>query len=141
MGYAMFQYVGLGPILGVGQYRVAVNMPAAGGLYANAAVTERGVTVGKVDDLHLTGHGVVADLSIDNGVKIPSALAAKVANTSAVGEQYLELTPKAGGGPYLAAGDVIPAREVSLPLSTDTLLADLNALLHSVPQQQLTVTV
>ena len=141
MGFAMFQYVGLGRILGVGQYPVSVNMPAAAGLYANAVVTERGVTVGKVDDLHLTGHGVVADLSLNDGTQIPADLAAKVANTSAVGEQYLELTPKAAGGPYLRSGAVIPASEVSLPLSPSTLLADLNALLASVPRQQLTVTV
>jgi phospholipid/cholesterol/gamma-HCH transport system substrate-binding protein len=141
MGFAMFQYVGLGRILGVGQYPVSMSMPAAGGLYANAVVTERGVTVGKVDDLHLTDHGVVADLSIDNGAKIPANLAARVANTSAVGEQYLELTPKTTAGPYLTAGAVIPASEVTLPPSPSTLLANLNTLLQSVPRKQLTVTV
>jgi phospholipid/cholesterol/gamma-HCH transport system substrate-binding protein len=141
IGYAMANYVGLGRVLGIGQYQVSVDLPSAGGLYASAVVTERGVTVGKVDGLHLTGHGVVADISIDNGTQIPSDLAAKVTNTSAVGEQYLELTPKAQGGPYLTAGAVIPASEVSLPPSPSTLLANLNALLKSVPQQQLTVTV
>ena len=141
MGYAMASYVGLGPILGIGQYHVSVDMQAAGGLYANAVVTERGVTVGKVDGIHLTSHGVVADLSIDNGTKIPSDVAAKVANTSAVGEQYLELTPKDSSGPYLTAGSVIPAGKVSLPPSPSTLLANVNALLQSVPQKQLNVTV
>ena len=141
MGYAMFQYVGLGSTFGVGQYPVSMNMPSAGGLYANAVVTERGVTVGKVNDLHLTDHGVVADLSINNGTRIPSNLAAAVANTSAVGEQYLDLTPKTAGGPYLTAGAVIPAREVTLPPSPSTLLANLNALLTSVPRQQLAVTI
>jgi phospholipid/cholesterol/gamma-HCH transport system substrate-binding protein len=141
IGYAMAQYVGLGRTLGVGQYNVSVNLPSAGGLYANAVVTERGVTVGKVDDLHLTDHGVVADLSIYNGTKIPTNLAAKVANTSAVGEQYLELTPKTHAGPYLTAGAVIPSSEVTLPPSPSTLLADLNTLLQSVPQKQLTTTV
>ena len=141
IGYAMANYVGLGRVLGIGQYPVAVNLPAAGGLYSGAVVTERGVDVGKVDGLHLTGHGVVADISIDNGTQIPADLAAKVANTSAVGEQYLELTPKTQAGPYLTAGAVIPAGEVSLPPSPSTLLANLNTLLKSVPQKQLAVTV
>jgi phospholipid/cholesterol/gamma-HCH transport system substrate-binding protein len=141
IGYAMADYVGLGRVLGIGQYSVSVNLPSAGGLYANAVVTERGVTVGKVDGLRLTGHGVVADISINNGTQIPADLAAKVANTSAIGEQYLELTPKTQGGPYLTAGAVIPVSEVSLPPSPSTLLANLNTLLKSVPQKQLTVTV
>ncbi|HEX6453111.1 MAG TPA: MlaD family protein, partial [Trebonia sp.] len=54
IGYAMASYVGLGRVLGIGQYPVSVNLPSAGGLYASAVVTERGVTVGKVDGLHLT---------------------------------------------------------------------------------------
>ncbi|HEX6521046.1 MAG TPA: MCE family protein [Streptosporangiaceae bacterium] len=141
IGYAMANYVGLGRVLGIGQYPVSVDLPSAGGLYANAVVTERGVTVGKVDGLRLTGHGVVADISLNNGTQIPTDLAAKVANTSAIGEQYLELTPKTQAGPYLTAGAVIPAGEVSLPPSPSTLLANLNTLLKSVPQKQLTVTV
>ena len=141
ISYAMASYVGLGRIFGVGQYHVTVNLPAAGGLYANAAVTERGVTVGKVNGLHLTHQGVAADISLNNGTQIPSDLRAAVANTSAVGEQYLQLTPQASGGPYLTAGSVIPAREVSLPPDPSTTLADVNALLQSVPTQQLNTTV
>ncbi|MBO0803621.1 MAG: MCE family protein [Nocardiopsaceae bacterium] len=142
IGYAMASYIGLGPILGIGQYHVSVDMPSAGGLYANASVTERGVTVGRVDDVHLSHHGgVVADISLNNGTKIPSDLSAEVRSTSAVGEQYLELIPKKAAGPYLTAGSVIPDREVSLPPSTSTVLANLNALLQSVPKQQLDVTI
>jgi phospholipid/cholesterol/gamma-HCH transport system substrate-binding protein len=141
LSYAMASYVGLGPIFGIGQYQVSVNLPTAGGLYANAIVTERGVAVGKVDDLHLTSHGPVADISLNNGTQIPSDLKASVASTSAVGEQYLELTPKTAGGPYLTAGSVIPASDVSLPPDPTTTLDDLNALLQSIPTKQLTVTV
>lgn len=141
IGYAMSSYVGLGPIFGFGQFPVSVNLPAAGGLYANAAVTENGVTVGKVTDLHLTRQGVVADLSINDGSKIPKNLHATVANTSAIGEQYIDLSPKSNGGPYLAARDVIPASEVSLPPNTSTVLSNLSTLLQSVPKQQLNTTI
>lgn len=141
IGYAMASYVHLGPILGFGEYKVSVNLPAAGGLYSNAAVMQNGVTIGKVDDIHLSRTGVVADLSINNGTKIPSNLHATVANTSAIGEQYLNFTSKRGGGPYLTAGSVVPASEVSLPPDTSSVLTNLSTLLQSVPKQQLTTTI
>lgn len=141
--YAMVQYVGLGRILGIGQFPVSVDMAQAGGLYQNADVTERGVTVGKVTGIHLNPNGgVVADISLNDGTQIPSAgLQAAVANTSAVGEQYLQLTPQKSGPPYLGPGSVIPASEVTLPPDPSTLLANLNALLNSVPKKQLDITI
>ena len=141
--YTMISYLGLIQALGFGQYHVSVNMPAVGGLYTNAVVTERGVTVGKVDGIRLVpgGRGAVADIALNNGTRIPSDLHAAVGSTSAVGEQYLELTPQASGGPYLAAGSVIPARDVSLPPDPTVMLKDVNALLQSVPTQQLNTTV
>lgn len=142
IGYAMSSYVGLPKLMGIGTYRVSVGLPSAGGLYANAAVTENGVTVGKVTGIHLTKQGVFADLNLNNGTKIPaSGLKAAVANTSAVGEQYLNLTPQKSGGPYLAAGSVIPASNVTLPPDPTQSLADLNSLLASVPRAQLNTTI
>ncbi|MGH3168685.1 MAG: MCE family protein [Trebonia sp.] len=141
--YAMVQYVGLGPILGIGQFPVSVRMSQAGGLYQGAVVSERGVTVGKVTGIHLSPQGgVVADIGLNDGTQIPaSGLKAAVANTSAVGEQYLALTPQKSGPPYLESGAVIPASEVSLPPDPSTLLTNLNALLNSVPRKQLDVTI
>jgi phospholipid/cholesterol/gamma-HCH transport system substrate-binding protein len=139
--FAMLQYVGLPRILGFGQYRVSVALPAAGGLYANAVVTERGVPVGKVADIRLGSHGAIADVSLDDGVRIPARLHAAVRNTSAVGEQYLELTPQQAGPPYLQPGAVVPEREVSLPTPPGLLLTNLSALLDSVPRQQLNNTI
>ncbi len=139
--FAMLQYVGLPRILGFGQYRVSVALPAAGGLYANAVVTERGVPVGKVSGLRLASHGAIADLSLNDGVRIPSDLHAAVRNTSAVGEQYLELTPQQSGPPYLQPGALVPERDVSLPTPPGLLLTNLSSLLSSVPRQQLNSTI
>ena len=141
VSYAMLQYVGLPRILGFGQYRISVALPAAGGLYANAVVTERGVPVGKVAGLRLGSHGAIADLSLNDGVRIPSSLHAAVRNTSAVGEQYLELTPHQAGPPYLQPGATVPERDVSLPTSPGLLLTNLSSLLNSVPRQQLNTTI
>ncbi|HYZ57227.1 MAG TPA: MCE family protein [Streptosporangiaceae bacterium] len=139
--YAMLQYVGLPRILGFGQYRVSVAMPAAGGLYANAVVTERGVPVGTVRDIRLGNNGAVADISLNDGIQIPSDLHAAVRNTSAVGEQYLDLVPQKAGPPYLQPGATVPESEVSLPTSVSNLLTDVNSLLTSVPQKQLNTTI
>jgi phospholipid/cholesterol/gamma-HCH transport system substrate-binding protein len=141
VSYAMLQYVGLPRILGFGQYHVSVALPAAGGLYANAVVTERGVPVGKVRDIRLGGRGAVADISLNNGVQIPADLHAAVRNTSAIGEQYLELTPRQAGPPYLQPGARVPERDVSLPTPPGLLLTDLTSLLNSVPRKQLNSTV
>jgi phospholipid/cholesterol/gamma-HCH transport system substrate-binding protein len=141
VSYAMLQYVGLPRILGFGQYHVSVTLPAAGGLYANAVVTERGVPVGKVADIRLGGHGAIADISLNNGVQIPTDLRAAVRNTSAIGEQYLELTPQQAGRPYLQPGATVPERDVSLPTPPGTLLTNLNSLLNSVPRNQLNATI
>lgn len=142
--YAMTQYVGLPRLLGFGQYHVSVKMPDTGGLYSGAVVTERGVTVGKVDSVGIEGTETVvtADISLNDGTRIPArGLKAAVENTSAVGEQYLQLTPRPAGGPYLTAGSVIPASAVTMPPSPGALLANLNTLLKSVPRQQLNVTI
>jgi len=144
--YAMTQYVGLPRLLGAGQYHVSVELPGTGGLYAGADVTERGVTVGRVDSVGLqsvgAGDTVAADISLNDGTQIPaSGLKAAIENTSAVGEQYLDLTPAGSGAPYLRPGSVVPSSEVSLPPMPSDLLANLNTLLQSVPQKQLDVTI
>ncbi|MCL2581181.1 MAG: MCE family protein [Streptosporangiales bacterium] len=142
IGYAMAAYSGLGPILGLGRYHLSVRLPDTGGLYAGADVTERGVTVGRVDAIIPHTEGITADISVDNGTRISaSGLKADVRSVSAVGEQYLEFIPRGSAPPYLGSGSVVPEREVSLPPSTTQLLASVNALLRSVPRQQLTTTV
>lgn len=142
ISYAMTQYVGLERIMGIGQFHVIVQMPDTGGLYAGADVTENGVTVGKVASVSVHGHGIRTDISLDAGTQISAdGLKAVVQNTSAVGEQYLQLTPGRHGEPYLRQGSVVPASAVSLPPSPTQLLGNVNALLRSVPRQQLDITV
>jgi phospholipid/cholesterol/gamma-HCH transport system substrate-binding protein len=141
--FAMLQYAGLPRLLGFGQYRVSLAMPATGGLYTGAVVTERGVPVGRVRGIHVASSdgSMLADISLNDGVQIPSGLRAAVRNTSAIGEQYLELTPQQAGPPYLQPGATIPRREVSLPPQVGTLLLDANSLLASVNHQQLNTTI
>ncbi|MCP3786988.1 MCE family protein [Micromonospora sp. A3M-1-15] len=141
VGYVGIRYVGLGDRLFHAGYVVHVDLARAGGLFANAPVTYRGVPVGRVTAVALHGDGVRADLRIDRGVRVPDALRAVVAQRSAVGEQYLDLRPDRDGGPYLADGAVIPTARTGLPLAPETLLTNLDALVRSVDPDDLTVLI
>lgn len=120
-------------------YTVQVMMPTAGGIYSEAYVTYRGVEVGKVSALHLHENGVVADLAINHGVKIPADVTASVRELTAAGEQYMDLAPPTATvtaatppGPYLHGGSVIPRDRVTIPVSVGTLLNTVNSLVNSL---------
>ncbi|MGV0795610.1 MlaD family protein [Mycolicibacterium elephantis] len=133
-------YVGLPQMLfGIGQYRVTVELPAAGGLYPQANVTYRGSKVGRVAAVRLTNSGVVADLDLNSDVKIPSDLDADVHSQSAVGEQYVALIPRNGQAAPLRDGDVIPAARTSVPPNVNELLEATNRALHGIPGENVKV--
>lgn len=139
--YASISYVRLPQILGIGQYRTSIALPDSGQLYANAIVTLRGVQIGRVQDVHLTPSGALADLSVDNGVHIPESSKAMVRVTSAIGEQYVDFVPSGTGGPYLQPGQVLPKRNVTLPTPVDRVLTSASQLASSVPLDKLQITV
>jgi len=117
-----------------GYYVVKLNLANAGGLFTNADVTYRGVSVGRVGALNLTPSGVQASLDISSSSpRIPSRLHATVADLSAVGEEYVDLSPRASAGPYLADGSVIRQADTQLPLPVTKVLTSVNALATSVP--------
>jgi phospholipid/cholesterol/gamma-HCH transport system substrate-binding protein len=135
MGYTAFRYANLGRLLGLrGYYVVKLDLTNSGGIFPQADVTYRGVSVGRVGAVRLTGTGVEADLDIsDSAPPIPADLRASVADLSAVGEEYVDLRPETGHGPYLVQGSVIRARDTRLPLPVTTLLTSINSLATSVP--------
>jgi phospholipid/cholesterol/gamma-HCH transport system substrate-binding protein len=79
--------------LGIGAYNITANFLAGGGLYKNANVAYRGVTVGRVESVNLTNDGVDAHMRLNSDVKIPDNVTATVKSVSAVGEQYVDLVP------------------------------------------------
>lgn len=141
--YALVSYIKLPEILGYHRYTIAMDLSSAGGLYPQANVTLRGVTVGQVKGISLTPTGVQATLEINDGVRIPVDVAAQVRNTSAIGEQYVDLIPeqRANGagasvvaGPYYAEhGATIPASETIVPIEVNTVLQNVNSLVASLP--------
>ena len=141
MGYTGFHYAHLGRLLGLrGYYTVQMELASAGGIFPQADVTYRGVSVGRVGVVRLTPTGVEADLNISNAAPaIPADLKASVSNLSAVGEQYVDLKPTTSSGPYLTQGSVIPRRDTTLPLPVTSLLTSVNELATSIPLPDLRI--
>ncbi|MGC9541174.1 MCE family protein [Streptomyces sp. UG1] len=143
VSYVGAEYTGLvDEILDRG-YTVRADFPDSGGVFPGAEVTYRGVPVGKVGALHLTGKGGVSiALDIEDGAPgIPADTLAVVANRSAVGEQYVDLQPRTADGPYLLDGSDIPRRNTRVPLPTTDMVLSLDRLVNSVGKKDLRVTI
>ena len=81
--------------MGLGTYKVNAEFVAGGGLYPNANVTYRGVTIGRVEQVGLNHDGVVANMRLNSNTPVPDNVTATVKSVSAVGEQYVDLVPPA----------------------------------------------
>lgn len=141
VSYVTAKYVGLGDKLFGGSYVVTVDLADAGGIFTNAEVTYRGVTVGRVDALRLSEDGVLADVRLDEGTEIPADTDAVVENRSAVGEQYVDFQPASSGEPFLTGGDTIARDRTRIPVPTEVLLLDIDRLVRSVDQGDLVTVV
>ncbi|MGY1834196.1 MCE family protein [Blastococcus sp. SYSU DS0510] len=142
MAYLGFTYVGLDRlVLGTG-YEVAADFRDSGGIFENAEVTYRGVSVGRVTDMELVDDGVRVTLTIDPGAEpIPADARAVVATRSAVGEQYVDLVPDDAEGPYLEEGAVIPQERTAIPVPVEQLLLNVDELVGSLDQENLRIVV
>lgn len=90
-------YLHVPAALGIGTYNISANFVAGGGLYQNANVTYRGVTIGRVESVGLTNDGVVARMRLNTDTAVPENVTATVKSVSAVGEQYIDLVPPEDG--------------------------------------------
>jgi phospholipid/cholesterol/gamma-HCH transport system substrate-binding protein len=142
-GIMAFGFVKVPALLGIGRYTVNVDMPAAGGLYPTSVVTYRGTEIGRVRSIDVTQSGVRAILTMNSNTPVPSDVSANVHSRSAVGEQFLELTPKPGADNArpLRDGDVIAAERVSVPPDIANLLDATNRALEAIPQNNLRTVV
>lgn len=129
-------------LFGIGEYKVTVDLPQSGGLYETSVVTYRGTDVGQVKSVGVTATGVRAVLAMRSGVKVPSDVQASVHSRSAIGEQYIELTPQPGkeDGQHsrmLRDGDLITAGHVDVPVDIGRLLDMTNRALQAIPRDNL----
>ena len=140
--YALIRFTDIEGVFGDKGYTAKLELKDSGGIFTNAEVTYRGVQVGKIGDLRLTKTGLEVDLNIDaDAPDIPADLDAFVANRSAVGEQFVDLRPRATAGPTLRDRPVIPADRGHVPVSTDKVISALDTFASSVPTDSLRTVV
>ncbi|MCV7424016.1 MCE family protein [Mycobacterium yunnanensis] len=144
-GIMAFGFVKVPALLGIGRYHVTLRLPATGGLYQSSVVTYRGDEIGRVGSIAVTRDGVDADLNLDSAIPIPADVSAAVHSRSAVGEQFVELTPAqgatAGDAAKLHDGDVIPVGRVQVPPDIGNLLDATNRALQAIPHDDLRTVV
>ncbi|MEN3321152.1 MAG: phospholipid/cholesterol/gamma-HCH transport system substrate-binding protein [Mycobacterium sp.] len=141
VGVMAFGFVKVPALFGIGRYTVTVNLPASGGLYPTSVVTYRGTEIGRVKSIETTRDGVQAVLVLDSATPVPSDAAAAVHSRSAVGEQFLELTPSSANAEKLRDGDVIPVGRVQIPADIGSLLDATNRALQAIPPDNLRTVV
>lgn len=143
VSYVGARYARLDKLFYDSSFNVNAQFAQSGGIFVGAEVDYRGVRVGQVSDMHLSNTGVDVVLAIDNGWKgkIPADTMAVVANRSAVGEQYVDLEPAVNGGPFLKGGSTIATADTRVPVSTVTLLSNLDSLVRSIPNGTLATSV
>lgn len=125
----------MGTTLGAAPLRITVDLAGSGGVFTNQEVTYRGVLVGQVGEMSLNDDGIDIELIIEpewEG-RIPDSVHATVRSKSAVGEQFVNLTPDGPGNGTLRDGDEIPRERTSLPVDFQELLRTLDAVLADVP--------
>jgi phospholipid/cholesterol/gamma-HCH transport system substrate-binding protein len=139
-----FGFVNVPALVGIGRYNVTLDLPQSGGLYPSSVVTYRGSEIGRVTSIAVTPDGVRAVLKLQSSTKVPSDVTAAVHSRSAVGEQFVELSPRGGDGDKtrpLGDGDVIPVGSTEIPPDIGGLLDATNRALKAIPQDNLRTVV
>jgi virulence factor Mce-like protein len=132
VSWVVFQVVGGGPLSN--PFTVTAEFASSGGVFTDQEVTYEGVRIGTVGPLTLSKTGVHVPLEIDPqwAGKIPANVTARILSKSAVGEQYVDLSPLSSGG-ALADGAVIPRSRTHLPVDFQALLTTLDKVLGDIP--------
>ncbi len=100
-------------------YTVDARFPQAAGLGKGAAVTVAGVNVGTVSAVTLDGNAVMAKLSIDHGVTLPSHTSAAIEVETVLGVLDVALQPISGWSHPLRNGALIT--DTSVPVEFQNL--------------------
>lgn len=121
----------LGGGIGGSPYSVTADFASSGGVFTNQEVTYRGVLIGRVGDMSLNDDGVDIELLIEPewAGKVPADVVASVRSKSAVGEQFVNLTPQGTTDEVLEPGDTIARADTELPVEFQALLRSLDRVL------------
>ncbi|WP_280265169.1 MCE family protein [Nocardia wallacei] len=124
-------------------YEVTVELADAQNLVGNSPVKAENAVIGNIARITSRGWTASLRLDIDADAHLPANVTARLAQTSVLGSQYLELSVPPGQQPTgtLKAGDVIPLARTSQYPSTEEVLSALSLVLNGSGLQQIqTVT-
>jgi phospholipid/cholesterol/gamma-HCH transport system substrate-binding protein len=131
-------YLHVPSAMGIGSYDITADFKAGGGLYKNANVTYRGVTIGRVEEVSLSDDGVVASMKLNSGTPVPENVTATVKSVSAVGEQYIDLVPPDDPTQStLRDGSVISQQNTAIGQDISGLLREADSLVSSIGDSRL----
>ncbi|ORB31858.1 MCE family protein [Mycolicibacterium parafortuitum] len=138
VGAVSLFYLRVPSAVGIGAYDVTANFEAGGGLYQNANVTYRGVTIGHVTSVGLSDSGVVAHMQLNSGTPVPENVTATVKSVSAIGEQYVDLVPPEDASEtMLRDGSDITVDRTAIGQDVAGLLQEAENLVQSVTDSRL----
>lgn len=114
-----------------GSYPVTVVFTDAEGLPVGGHVELHDVTVGRVESLSTHDFRAYVNLRISDSVRLPAGTTARLALTTPLGEEYVELTaPHSPTTATIASGSTIPASATSRAPDVEDLLSAFSAVLN-----------
>lgn len=115
-----------------GSFTVRAEMPDIQNLQPNSRVRVNDVPVGNVTEIDLQGWHAVVTMQLDPGVELPANATAKLAQTSLLGAEHVELAPPTDvpAEGELKDGSLIPLSSSAAYPSTEQTLTAVSLLLN-----------
>lgn len=120
-----------GPDIGEESYTVTAEFADVLNLTRQTTVKSDGVTVGRVDTIERTGWSARVTMRLRKDVKVPADVQARIAQTSLLGEKFVDLQAGAAtSSRLLADGATIPVSRTSRGSEVEEVLGALSLLLN-----------
>jgi phospholipid/cholesterol/gamma-HCH transport system substrate-binding protein len=117
--------------------RLSMEVPDINNLVVDSNVLLRGVAVGKITEIESSQSNATVHFYIDGKYKVPVDSAIRLENLSALGESYVELEPRAVGGPVFRDGQRISTEKVTQPPSISQLGASVVRVMNQLDPGEL----
>ncbi|TLD69404.1 outer membrane lipid asymmetry maintenance protein MlaD [Phragmitibacter flavus] len=111
--------LGAGSLLGGDSYELEARFTNVSGLNVGSTVVVAGVTVGRVERIHVDpkDYSAIAKIRVDSGLKLPTDSMASIKTTGLIGDKYILLAPGADET-VLEPGNLITMTESSVDIES-----------------------
>lgn len=126
-------------------YNVTAEFESSPGLRSGFQVTYLGTQIGTVKSVALEPGMSIVTLRIDRDVEIPADVTAQARRQSAIGEPYVNLSPRdltnTETGPRLADGANISIEDTTIPINYEDLFTAFDDLVNAVDPSEVEILV